>query len=89
MYNGIFSIPPPANEPHLQYFPGGPELTTKLKEMLNNQIEVPMIIGGSRTCGTNDNVGGALNLARWVSPRTIKEVFVTPTDFLYPYMAEK
>jgi 1-pyrroline-5-carboxylate dehydrogenase len=45
--------------------------------------------GGSRASGTNDKAGSALNLARWVSPRTIKETLVPPTDFRYPYMAEK
>jgi 1-pyrroline-5-carboxylate dehydrogenase len=42
--------------------------------------------GGSRASGTNDKAGSAINLARWVSPRTIKETFVPPTDFRYPYM---
>ncbi len=49
MFNGIFQIPRPKNEPCLQYTPGSPEraeLKAKLKEMLNNQTEVPMIIGG-------------------------------------------
>jgi len=42
--------------------------------------------GGSRASGTNDKAGSALNLARWVSPRAIKEIFVPPIDFHYPYM---
>ena len=49
MFNGIFHIPQPVNEPGLQYAPGSPEraeLSAKLKEMLNEQVEVPMIIGG-------------------------------------------
>ncbi len=49
MFNGIFHIPEPANEPGLQYAPGSPERTelgAKLKEMLGGQAEVPMIIGG-------------------------------------------
>jgi len=49
MFNGIFHIPQPVNEPGLQYTPGSPEraeLSAKLKEMLNEQVEVPMIIGG-------------------------------------------
>jgi 1-pyrroline-5-carboxylate dehydrogenase len=45
--------------------------------------------GGSRQSGTNDKAGSYLNLIRWVSPRTIKETFVTPVDFRYPFMAEK
>jgi 1-pyrroline-5-carboxylate dehydrogenase len=42
--------------------------------------------GGGRASGTNDKAGSYLNLLRWVSPRTIKETFVPPTDFRYPYM---
>ncbi|SCY71742.1 L-glutamate gamma-semialdehyde dehydrogenase [Flavobacterium caeni] len=45
--------------------------------------------GGARASGTNDKAGSALNLLRWVSPRTIKETFVTPTDYRYPFLAEK
>jgi len=42
--------------------------------------------GGSRASGTNDKAGSYLNLIRWVSPRTIKETFIPPTGFSYPYM---
>ncbi len=45
--------------------------------------------GGARASGTNDKAGSYLNLIRWVSPRTIKETFVPPTDYRYPFMAEK
>ena len=45
--------------------------------------------GGSRASGTNDKAGSWLNLERWVSPRTIKETFLPPRDFRYPYMQEK
>ena len=44
--------------------------------------------GGSRASGTNDKAGSWLNLERWVTPRTIKETFLPPTDFAYPYMEE-
>lgn len=44
--------------------------------------------GGSRASGTNDKAGSWLNLERWVTPRVIKETFLPPTDFRYPYMAE-
>jgi len=44
--------------------------------------------GGARMSGTNDKAGSYLNLLRWVSPRTIKENFVPPTDFTYPHMRE-
>ena len=42
--------------------------------------------GGARGSGTNDKAGSYLNLVRWVSPRTIKETFVPPTDYTYPFM---
>ncbi|MGH8320848.1 MAG: L-glutamate gamma-semialdehyde dehydrogenase, partial [Gammaproteobacteria bacterium] len=41
--------------------------------------------GGSRASGTNDKAGSFLNLARWTSPRTIKENFVPPTVVGYPF----
>ncbi|MFM9013066.1 MAG: L-glutamate gamma-semialdehyde dehydrogenase, partial [Gemmatimonadota bacterium] len=42
--------------------------------------------GGARASGTNDKAGSKLNLLRWVSARTIKETFVPPTDYRYPFM---
>lgn len=45
--------------------------------------------GGSRASGTNDKAGSVLNLLRWVTPRTIKETFVPPTDYRYPFLQEK
>jgi 1-pyrroline-5-carboxylate dehydrogenase len=42
--------------------------------------------GGGRASGTNDKAGSPANLQRWISPRTIKEVFVPPTDWRYPYL---
>jgi 1-pyrroline-5-carboxylate dehydrogenase len=45
--------------------------------------------GGARASGTNDKAGSMLNLLRWVSARTIKENFVPPSDYRYPYMAEE
>ncbi|MGB5983431.1 MAG: L-glutamate gamma-semialdehyde dehydrogenase [Nonlabens sp.] len=44
--------------------------------------------GGARASGTNDKAGSKLNLLRWVSPRMIKETFVTPTDYRYPFLGE-
>jgi len=44
--------------------------------------------GGGRASGTNDKAGSMYNLLRWVSPRTIKEVFVPPTDYRYPFLGE-
>ena len=45
--------------------------------------------GGSRASGTNDKAGSMINLLRWISPRTIKENFVPPEDYRYPFMNEK
>lgn len=42
--------------------------------------------GGARASGTNDKAGSAQNLLRWVSPRLIKETFVPPTDYRYPFL---
>jgi 1-pyrroline-5-carboxylate dehydrogenase len=44
--------------------------------------------GGARASGTNDKAGSMQNLLRWVSPRTIKETFVTPEDYRYPFLGE-
>ncbi len=44
--------------------------------------------GGARGSGTNDKAGAKINLLRWVSPRTIKETFVPPTDYRYPFLKE-
>ena len=45
--------------------------------------------GGSRASGTNDKAGSILNMLRWVTPRTIKENFIPPLNYRYPFMAEK
>jgi 1-pyrroline-5-carboxylate dehydrogenase len=45
--------------------------------------------GGSRASGTNDKAGSYINLLRWVSPRAIKERFLPPKDYRYPYMKEE
>jgi 1-pyrroline-5-carboxylate dehydrogenase len=45
--------------------------------------------GGARKSGTNDKAGSMFNLLRWTSPRTIKENFVPPNDYRYPFMEEK
>lgn len=42
--------------------------------------------GGARASGTNDKAGAPMNLLRWVSARTIKETFVTPKDYRYPFL---
>jgi 1-pyrroline-5-carboxylate dehydrogenase len=44
--------------------------------------------GGARASGTNDKAGAKVNLLRWVSQRTIKETFNTPTDYRYPFLQE-
>ncbi len=45
--------------------------------------------GGARASGTNDKAGSKANLTRWASTRTIKETFVPPTDYKYPFMGEE
>ena len=45
--------------------------------------------GGGRASGTNDKAGSAMNLLRWMSVRTMKETFVPPEDWTYPFMGEK
>jgi len=45
--------------------------------------------GGGRASGTNDKAGSQANLSRWVSTRTVKETFVPPTDFGYPFLGEE
>jgi 1-pyrroline-5-carboxylate dehydrogenase len=45
--------------------------------------------GGARASGTNDKAGSKINLLRWVSARTMKETFVSPRDYKYPYMSEE
>jgi 1-pyrroline-5-carboxylate dehydrogenase len=45
--------------------------------------------GGARGSGTNDKAGSPLNLVRWVSPRTVKETYVPPTNYRHAYMAEE
>lgn len=44
--------------------------------------------GGARASGTNDKAGSMMNLLRWTSARTIKETFVTPEDYRYPFLGE-
>ena len=45
--------------------------------------------GGGRASGTNDKAGSIFNLLRWVSPQTIKETFVPPTNYMYPNFLEE
>lgn len=44
--------------------------------------------GGGRASGTNDKAGSMLNMYRWLSPRTLKETMVPPTDYRYPFLGE-
>ncbi len=44
--------------------------------------------GGARASGTNDKAGSKLNLYRWISPRMVKETFVSPTNYRYPFLGE-
>jgi 1-pyrroline-5-carboxylate dehydrogenase len=45
--------------------------------------------GGARASGTNDKAGSLANLMRWTSQRAIKEAFVSPKDYRYPFLEEK
>jgi len=45
--------------------------------------------GGGRASGTNDKAGSKLNLLKWVSPRTIKELLVPPRHYAYPFMQDR
>ena len=45
--------------------------------------------GGARASGTNDKAGSILNLYRWLSARTVKETFVPPVDYRYPFLSEE
>ncbi len=45
--------------------------------------------GGGRASGTNDKAGSMINLYRWLSPRTLKENMVPPTDYRYPFLGEE
>jgi 1-pyrroline-5-carboxylate dehydrogenase len=45
--------------------------------------------GGSRASGTNDKAGSAMNLLRWMTVRSIKETFIPPRDWTYPFMGEE
>ncbi len=45
--------------------------------------------GGARGSGTNDKAGSMINLLRWTSPRSIKENFVSPIDYRYPFMEKE
>jgi 1-pyrroline-5-carboxylate dehydrogenase len=45
--------------------------------------------GGARASGTNDKAGSMLNLARWVSARSVKETFAPPHDYRYPFMGDE
>ncbi len=71
------------------------EATTALKDAAGNfyindkptgAIVGMQPFGGARSSGTNDKAGSMLNLLRWVSPRTIKETFVTPEHYAYPFL---
>ncbi len=49
MPNSIVPLPLPANEPVQIYAPGSPEKTalkTRLHEMLADEVEIPLLIGG-------------------------------------------
>ncbi|RYD68961.1 MAG: aldehyde dehydrogenase family protein, partial [Sphingobacteriales bacterium] len=59
-----------------------------IKDKCTGAVVGQQPFGGARGSGTNDKAGSMINLLRWVSPRTIKEVFESPTDYRYPFLAE-
>lgn len=72
-------------------------LTTRLRQAAGNfyindkptgAVVGQQPFGGARASGTNDKAGSALNLYRWISPRTLKESFVPPKNYRYPFMKE-
>ena len=60
--------------------------TLYLNDKPTGAVVAQQPFGGARASGTNDKAGSMWNLIRWVSPRTIKETFVPPTDYRYPFM---
>lgn len=69
-------------EDALRYAAGNLYLNDKPTGAVVNQQP----FGGARASGTNDKAGSPWNLIRWVSPRAIKENFLPPTDYRYPFM---
>jgi hypothetical protein len=63
---------------------GNPNRPPRFRANTNHQQP----FGGSRASGTNDKAGSILNLMRWISPRAIKETFVPPRDWRYPFLAK-
>ena len=69
----------------------GTFIKKKKRITINAKLKLHLMVkqqpfGGARGSGTNDKAGSPLNLLRWVSPRTIKETFVTPTDYRYEWL---
>ncbi|MBI2712259.1 MAG: L-glutamate gamma-semialdehyde dehydrogenase [Bdellovibrio sp.] len=71
------------------------EITTRLRNTAGNfyindkptgAVVGQQPFGGARASGTNDKAGSSLNLYRWLSPRTLKETRVPPTDYRYPFL---
>jgi 1-pyrroline-5-carboxylate dehydrogenase len=67
-------------------------LPTAAKLLINDKPTGAVVgqqpFGGSRASGTNDKAGSAGNLMRWTSMRTVKETFVPPTNYRYPYLTK-
>ena len=57
-----------------------------INDKLTGAVVGQQPFGGARASGTNDKAGSKWNLLRWVSARTIKETFVPPTDYRYPFL---
>ena len=57
-----------------------------INDKLTGAVVGQQPFGGARASGTNDKAGSKMNLLRWVSVRSIKETFISPTDYKYPYL---
>ena len=72
------------------YFPIDALLTLSHGSAVHDAVDVAVVgqqpFGGARASGTNDKAGSLLNLYRWVSARTVKEVGNPPTNWRYPYL---
>ena len=73
---------------------GDERLAQRRRQLLHQrQADRPVVgqqpFGGARASGTNDKAGSKLNLVRWVSARTVKETFVPPRDYKYPFMQDE
>jgi hypothetical protein len=79
---------PKVEAPPAETGPTGAGLKGAAKGAAAGAVVGQQPFGGARASGTNDKAGSYLNLIRWTSARTIKENFLPPTDYKYPFMQE-